>query len=235
MTDLRKLLPCPFCHSLAAMHSAPVFGGDHGFRIECEGICHAMTCYWHTEKQAVSAWNRRAALAEPESQPVAWIEHHKGGDNLNWEPVNHPYAKATPLYAQPKAAATEPDADQPNVAPLASTIKWKRTPLNPTPEMKRRGGRRLLQFQDGSTDESFSPLQWFAVSNEAERVWRSMWLTAPEGVGQEDGWVPTTEMMHAGYKRRLELEKLGSKSIDCYECGEIFKAMLAAHDTGRKP
>ena len=67
MTDLRKLLPCPFCHSLAAMHSAPVFGGDHGFRIECEGICHAMTCYWHTEKQAVSAWNRRAALAEREA------------------------------------------------------------------------------------------------------------------------------------------------------------------------
>lgn len=30
-------------------------------------------------------------------EPVAWIEHHKAGDNLNWEEVNHLYAKATPL------------------------------------------------------------------------------------------------------------------------------------------
>jgi hypothetical protein len=35
-------------------------------------------------------------------EPVAWIEHHKGGDNLNWEEVNHPYAKATPLYTTPQ-------------------------------------------------------------------------------------------------------------------------------------
>lgn len=33
--------------------------------------------------------------------PAAWIEHHKGGDNLNWERVDHPYAKATPLYKLP--------------------------------------------------------------------------------------------------------------------------------------
>ena len=32
-------------------------------------------------------------------EPVAWIEHHKAGDNLNWDEVNHPYAKASPLYA----------------------------------------------------------------------------------------------------------------------------------------
>ena len=38
---------------------------------------------------------------QPEQEPVAWIEHHKGGDNLNWEEVNHPYAKATPLYTTP--------------------------------------------------------------------------------------------------------------------------------------
>jgi len=39
--------------------------------------------------------------ATQRSEPVAWIEHHKGGDNLNWERVDHPYAKATPLYAAP--------------------------------------------------------------------------------------------------------------------------------------
>lgn len=32
-----------------------------------------------------------------EPEILAWIEHHKGGDNLNWERVDHPYAQATPL------------------------------------------------------------------------------------------------------------------------------------------
>ena len=46
------------------------------------------------------------ALAQPATvEPLAWIEHHKAGDNLNWEPVDHPYAKATPLCA---CAATQP-------------------------------------------------------------------------------------------------------------------------------
>jgi hypothetical protein len=30
-------------------------------------------------------------------EPRAFIEHHKGGDNLTWERVDHPYAKASPL------------------------------------------------------------------------------------------------------------------------------------------
>ena len=41
------------------------------------------------------------------SEPVAWIEHHKGGDNLRWEPIDHPYAKATPLYRTPESATRE--------------------------------------------------------------------------------------------------------------------------------
>ena len=49
-------------------------------------------------------------------------------------------------------------------------------PLEPTETMLREGARRLLRFEDGSTDESFSPLQWSAAMNEAERVWRSMWV-----------------------------------------------------------
>lgn len=39
------------------------------------------------------------AIAQPAREPLAWIEHHKAGDNLNWERVDHPYAKATPLCA----------------------------------------------------------------------------------------------------------------------------------------
>jgi len=44
----------------------------------------------------------RIGLAALDAEPVAWIEHHKGGDNLNWERVDHEYAKATPLIAAPK-------------------------------------------------------------------------------------------------------------------------------------
>jgi hypothetical protein len=44
---------------------------------------------------------RHAGIKKEQGEPVAWIEHHKGGDNLNWEEVNHLYAKATPLYTTP--------------------------------------------------------------------------------------------------------------------------------------
>jgi hypothetical protein len=51
------------------------------------------------------------ALAELDreegQEPVAWIEHHKGGDNVDWHRVDHPYAKATPLYAAPPAPVSE--------------------------------------------------------------------------------------------------------------------------------
>ena len=39
--------------------------------------------------------------AAPVQEPVAWIEHHKGGDNLEWE---NPGGKCTPLYTTPPAA-----------------------------------------------------------------------------------------------------------------------------------
>jgi len=46
-----------------------------------------------------------AMLAAPAAQPapvqpVAWIEHHKGGDNLEWD---NPGGKCTPLYTTPPA------------------------------------------------------------------------------------------------------------------------------------
>jgi len=55
----------------------------------------------------------------------------------------------------------------------------KLCPLEPTPQMLREGARRLLRFEGGTTDDSFDALQWAAATNEAERVWRSMWLEAP--------------------------------------------------------
>jgi hypothetical protein len=53
------------------------------------------------EIKAIKALEEALAKQE-QGEPVAWIEHHKGGDNLNWEEVNHPYAKATPLYTTPQ-------------------------------------------------------------------------------------------------------------------------------------
>ena len=44
--------------------------------------------------------------AAPVELPVvAWLEHHKGGDNLNWEQVDHPYAKADALVKLSDAQA----------------------------------------------------------------------------------------------------------------------------------
>lgn len=44
-----ELLPCPFCGCHAAMHEeAFMLGSDTGYRVECEGACHAMTYWWHS-------------------------------------------------------------------------------------------------------------------------------------------------------------------------------------------
>lgn len=39
-------------------------------------------------------------VKEPEQEPVAWIEHHKGGDNLVWD---DPGGKRSALYTSPPA------------------------------------------------------------------------------------------------------------------------------------
>jgi len=57
--------------------------------------------YWKLEQhQRLKAiTSLRQAIAEAEKQePVAWIEHHKGGDNLVWDEPN----KGTPLYTHPQ-------------------------------------------------------------------------------------------------------------------------------------
>lgn len=43
----------------------------------------------------------RRQPSEETGKAVAYIEHHKGGDNLQWDRIDHPYAKATPLYTHP--------------------------------------------------------------------------------------------------------------------------------------
>jgi hypothetical protein len=49
---------------------------------------------WYDER--ITALRER--LAQPEQEPVAYIEHHKGGDNLVWD---DPGGKRSPLYTAP--------------------------------------------------------------------------------------------------------------------------------------
>jgi hypothetical protein len=51
----------------------------------------------HPNGVPLEQWGRPA----PVQEPVAWIEHHKGGDNLVWD---DPSGKRTPLYTTPPAA-----------------------------------------------------------------------------------------------------------------------------------
>lgn len=54
-------------------------------------------------------------------------------------------------------------------------------PLDPTPEMIDAGAQRLVRWEDGCVwPDSWSPMQVAAARNDAERVWRSMWLEGEE-------------------------------------------------------
>lgn len=123
------------------------------------------------------------------------------------------------------------------LAPLAEPEGWKPRPLNPTPAMKTDGGRRLLSFQDGSTDASFSPLQWAAVKNEAERVWRSMWLCAGETVLGIDEHGKVSEAVPKGCVVPREPTQAMIRAIGeahyatgggAIDVGYIYKAMLSS-------
>lgn len=52
------LLPCPFCRCVAS-----VYLNRGEYRVECEGSCHAMTCWWHSKAEAIANWNRRAGCS----------------------------------------------------------------------------------------------------------------------------------------------------------------------------
>ena len=47
-------------------------------------------------KEAIA--KTKPAQKQEQGEPVAWIEHHKGGDNLVWDEPN----KGTPLYTTPQ-------------------------------------------------------------------------------------------------------------------------------------
>lgn len=56
-------------------------------------------------EREIAALRKTMDDAGQELHIVGWIEHHKAGNNLNWDRVDHPYAAATPLCSQLQAAA----------------------------------------------------------------------------------------------------------------------------------
>jgi len=63
---MSKLKTCPFCGAQSWLHSYNgIFiketpdKGVWGYRVECAGACHGMTCYWHTKEEAIYYWNSR--------------------------------------------------------------------------------------------------------------------------------------------------------------------------------
>ena len=57
------------------------------------------------------------------------------------------------------------------------TPRWYVVPLDAEPDLIDQGAQRLASFEDNSVwPDSWDALQVSAARNEAERVWRSMWL-----------------------------------------------------------
>lgn len=58
-----ELMLCPFCAGAGLMVCHVVRGiatrATKAYRVECQGECHGMTCYWHTADEAKTAWNTR--------------------------------------------------------------------------------------------------------------------------------------------------------------------------------
>ena len=46
-------------------------------------------------------WDAWQARAQVQGEPFAWVEHHKGGDNLVWD---EPGGRKSPLYTAPQPA-----------------------------------------------------------------------------------------------------------------------------------
>jgi hypothetical protein len=62
---------------------------------------------------------RQAIEQAQKQEPVAWIEHHKAGDNLVWDEPH----KGTPLYTSPPASVNEAPQRQPWVGLTDEEIK----------------------------------------------------------------------------------------------------------------
>lgn len=53
-------------------------------------------------------WDAWQARAQVQGEPFAWVEHHKGGDNLVWD---EPGGRKSPLYTTPQQPKPQPMTD----------------------------------------------------------------------------------------------------------------------------
>lgn len=63
---------------------------------------------------------------------------------------------------------------------LSLPLNVKKIAIEPTEAMRKAGAERLLTFEDDLSENAHSGLQWAGARNDAERVWRSMWLAEIE-------------------------------------------------------
>lgn len=56
-----ELKLCPFCGGKAILEKYQEFGGKNVYQVYCpDATTQVRTKWFHTEKEAVEAWNRRA-------------------------------------------------------------------------------------------------------------------------------------------------------------------------------
>lgn len=93
-------------------------------------------------------------------------------------------------------------------------------PLAPTREMVEAGAQRLVSWEDGCKwPDSWSSLQVSASRNEAERVWRSMWLAAEAATATEIKSPSEAEI------RKIEREVLAQNKAElalAVECRDVL-------------
>ena len=68
-------------------------------------------------------------------EPVAWIEHHKGGDNLNWQQCE---ASDTPLFRAPQP-------QQPRLTDEEIDALWGDEPLSLSQQATRHVIARMVE------------------------------------------------------------------------------------------
>ena len=132
-----------------------------------------------TELKAFEALVRadERALAAPVQEPVAWIEHHKGGDNLEWD---NPGGKCTPLYTTPPA--------QP--APVLEGRDWSL--LEATQESLREHMAEIKRLKEAQpavplTDEMRKQMKERCDSMEMRGAFADGWLSAEAAHGITKG------------------------------------------------
>ena len=97
------LKPCPFCGQTERLHK-----GDTGYGITVYCECRNSTRTYHSEEQAIAAWNRRAGIAVPrELLEWALMFVHSFIDGYNYEKERDSYELDKKMLEQAEALLKE--------------------------------------------------------------------------------------------------------------------------------